>query len=423
MKTILKFSILQALCLAFSFSVKADATEDLFSSIYKGNLNGVQKAISDGADVNAIHANGLTPLLLSMWYPELTGELIKAKADVNKPVKDNTFTPLIYACLFGSFETITQLVDAGANINAATSYGATAYLAAVPLYRLDVLKYLEGKGAHTKALNGFNQDALMLLAAAPKSPSSLSAFYKSLEDAVIKAGNPVPPMIKKLQNETLYNSADEMMEHLLSLGFDLDKTTDVKIPDNMPDAAKTNKANKKIGAHQSAISIAAKTGNTAFIKTYFAKGGNTGALNEKFPSGYEIKRFSNIFTPAMLTDVDALFQAVKSGDMELVKLLLDHKAGSADDEYKGTVSPCNVLFKIEGFTLLMLAANEGNLEMCRLLVERGAKGMDKCTLSIVGSKKGNEIACGEYLVQKALSYPENFATKEDVKNYLKGLKK
>jgi len=408
-----------------SFSLKADATEDLFNAIYKAELPKIKEAISAGADVNALHKNGFTPLLLSMWYPEITAELIKAKANVNQATHNNTYTPLIYACMFGSFETIIQLVDAGANINGVTLSGTTPYLAAVPLYRLPVLKYLEEKGADIKAINGFNQDALMILASSPKTAASIAATYKTMADNVAKNGNPVPPMIKRLQDETLYSNANEMIDYLAGKGFDLNKQTDVKVPDNTPDAEKTNKNLKKQGIHQSAVSIGLKAGNSDIINTFLAKGGNVAILKDKYPLGYEVKRFSNIFTPSTITDADALFVAVKAGNKDLLKILLDKGVGDVKQKYKGFVSPCTpgTLFNIEGFTLLMLAANQGNLEICELLVAQGAKGMDKCTLNIVGSRAGKEIACGEYLTKKALSYPEDFATTDEVKAYLKTLKR
>jgi len=422
MKTIVKTSLIFLLAWG-PLLAKAGATEDLFAALYKADLPAIQSAIAAGADVNAVHQNGFTPLLLSMWYPDITAELIKAKADVNKSTHNNAWTPLTFACSFGSFETIVKLVEAGADINATTnSIGGTAWLAAVPLYRVDVLKYLASKGADTKTLNGYNQDALMLLAMFPKTAVTISAYYKSLEDGVVKAGNPVPPMIKKLQDEALYDSMDKMLDYLLSIGFDMNKETDLIVPANLPNAEKINKDNKKAGLHQSVITIARTYGNAGIIKAFIAKGGNIVLLKKPFPFGYHIK----IFMASTISDADMFFIAVKSGDIELAKTLLANNIGSVKQQYVGFffTSLCNKQFKIEKLTPLMVAANEGNLAMCQFLVEQGAKGMDKCTLAAVGSiDPKSRTTCGEYLVKRALNFPENFATSDEVSNYLKTLKK
>ncbi|HRD37826.1 MAG TPA: hypothetical protein PLC65_04275, partial [Bacteroidia bacterium] len=55
----------------FAISVFADSNEDLFAACKQGDLDKVKKAINNGADVNAIDAEGHSPIGHSFFWPEI----------------------------------------------------------------------------------------------------------------------------------------------------------------------------------------------------------------------------------------------------------------------------------------------------------------------------------------------------------------
>ncbi|MBO9484461.1 ankyrin repeat domain-containing protein [Salinisphaera sp. G21_0] len=56
-------------------------------------------------------------------------------------------TPLIIAAFWGKFDRLTQLIDAGADINAAANTGTTALTCAACWGRIDCLRMKTGVGS------------------------------------------------------------------------------------------------------------------------------------------------------------------------------------------------------------------------------------------------------------------------------------
>src|SRR5690349_20687493 len=108
-------SLLLLLMASAAFS---KSTDDLFAAIYNGDLAAVKAAIAKKADVDAYDANGNTPLLTAVWYPEIVQELIAAKADVNKFGSTKMMNPMMSAATWGEPQTISLLAAAGADLNA-----------------------------------------------------------------------------------------------------------------------------------------------------------------------------------------------------------------------------------------------------------------------------------------------------------------
>jgi len=94
-------------------SVFAGPGDDLIAACKKGNIDGVNNALSAGADVNMIDGNGNTAISVSYFWPEITKLLIEKGADPNK----GSYPALISACNVYSAEVVKILLDAGADPN------------------------------------------------------------------------------------------------------------------------------------------------------------------------------------------------------------------------------------------------------------------------------------------------------------------
>lgn len=409
----MKLFLLVSAFLLYTLRITAGPTEDLVTAINNTDVAGAKAAIAAGADVNALDSRGFPPIMLAAWQPEILKEIIAAKADLNKSNSTGAFTPLTFACYLSVFESAQLLVEAGADINLKTGTGTSPLHAAVMSSRLDLVKYIVSKGGDPKATFGFNQNLIMLFAAFGKSPDDKIDFFISMEEATIKAGNKVPAKIKENQNPALYTSTSEMLNYLLSLGFDVNEERDVLMPANMPNAEAFNKTSLKGKVKQSAVSVAFNLGyaNADVLAALLSKGAKID--KKEFTVYFKTKRFPTV----RIATGDMVLLAVKSGNIELMKTIEANTKVNINKGYNGVfVQELDV--KMENLTPLMIAAANNDRAMCEYLVSIGARGMPMAKINL---PPGSKLSAAYVL--KAASYAEDFATDEELKKYLKSLTK
>lgn len=152
------------------------------------SLEQVKEAIKQGADVNARHEMGWTPLMiaaLSNNNPEIIKALIKAGADIN--AQDNFgSTPLMFAASRNKNpEVISALLHAGSDVNARKENGWTALMrAARHNENSDVITVLLDAGADPTLKDANGKTAFDLAKENEKIKGS--AAYWKLNDARFK---------------------------------------------------------------------------------------------------------------------------------------------------------------------------------------------------------------------------------------------
>lgn len=396
-----------------SIFLVAGPTENLVMAINNTDVAGAKAAIAAGADVNALDSRGFPAIMLAIWQPEIVKEIIAAKADLNKSNSTGAFTPLTFALYLSVAESAKLIAEAGADINLKTGTGTSPLHAAIMSSRLDLVKYIIEKGGDPKATFGFNQNLIMLFAAFGKSPYEKVDFFISMEEATIKAGNKVPAKIKENQNPALFTPTLEMLDYLLSLGFDINEERDVLMPANMPNAESFNKTSLKGKVKQSAVSVAFNLGsaNADVLAALLSKGAK---LDKKeFTVYFKTKRF-----PAVrIASGDMMLVAIKSGNVELVKTIVGNTKVNINKGYNGVfVQELDV--KLENLTPLMIAAANDDRAMCEYLVSIGARGMPMAKINL---PPGSKLSASYFF--KAASYAEDFTTDEELKKYLKSLTK
>jgi len=114
----------------------------------KGFTQGVTLLLAAGAKVNTVDVDSSTPLHNAAYfnYVDIVKQLIQASADVN--LRDGLgCTPLHWA-VWGGFgtETITMLLNAGADVNSKSYEGETAFKRASEEGKTDIIKVLKKAG-------------------------------------------------------------------------------------------------------------------------------------------------------------------------------------------------------------------------------------------------------------------------------------
>ena len=104
----------------------SEADKALLYAASKGHIEAVKHHLEAGADVNAKHDNGVTPLhgAVMFGHNEIVELLIAEGADVNAKAEGGS-TPLHLSALQGHNEVAELLIAKGADVNAKDEGGET----------------------------------------------------------------------------------------------------------------------------------------------------------------------------------------------------------------------------------------------------------------------------------------------------------
>ena len=120
-------------------------SQQLENAILGENVDAVRRVLDDGADARSVNVRGF-PVFIHSNVPEITKLLLAYGADVNCRSPDD-FTPLHHAALQDDMSNALVLIDAGANLDAVSSTGATPLSWAADRGQAGMIELLAGKGA------------------------------------------------------------------------------------------------------------------------------------------------------------------------------------------------------------------------------------------------------------------------------------
>ena len=143
--------LLASLFVLAMFPLLADDSR-LADAVQQGNKELVSSLIEDAASINASQVDGTTALHWAVRRDDVSTAdlLIKAGADVNA-VNRYGVTPIHLAALNGNADLIAKLVAAGVDANSATPGGETALMTAARTGNPDALRVLLDHGADVNA--------------------------------------------------------------------------------------------------------------------------------------------------------------------------------------------------------------------------------------------------------------------------------
>jgi hypothetical protein len=143
--------------------VFADSIDCLYKAARDGDLEGVRRALSQGADIDGVifyedngkivqsDEDGGTPLAFAVYYNDkidVVKYLVEKGADLNPRNSANQPMPLFYAALRGKLDFVKFLVRAGSDVNNKYPMNLTPLGVAEALGHKSVAKYLLTHGAH-----------------------------------------------------------------------------------------------------------------------------------------------------------------------------------------------------------------------------------------------------------------------------------
>ncbi|GFX74022.1 ankyrin-1 [Trichonephila clavipes] len=317
----------------------------LFLTIENGNFEIIEFLIAEGADINLTNYLGHKALHFSILYrkKEVLEYLIQKGENVNDPC--DGLTPLQFAVQNNDFEMAQVLINNGAEIDADSDSGLTPLCLAVRNNNKEIVKILLKYGADINAkkslplssaiLFGLNNIAAILL-----ENEETDIHYRGID------GNSLLHIASKQGNCFI-------VETLLARGADANAITLQNGISPLHCAADAGyveivkillKSKAKINAVSNdgltPLHLAALKGHTSVVKLLLENEANAKITDNENRNSVEI--------------------AVANGNVEVAKFLLQEKIFHIND--KGNC----------GFSLLHIAAQEGNLNVVKYLIDHGA---------------------------------------------------
>lgn len=316
---------------------EADGTSALHWAAHNNDLETAQLLIRAGASVKAASRYGVTPLSEAATYGSgaLVEALLKAGADVETLTTERGETVLMTASRAGNTAAVKVLLDHGANANAKETFrGQNSLMWAAAENHPDIVKLLIAHGADPKVRsNDRDTTPPKLMAGTPAAPISRGGLT-----ALVFAAR---------------QGSIESAKALIAAGADI----------NEGDADGNNP-----------LLIAILNNHDDLAQVLIDMGADVNAVNKDGRSP--------LFTAVDAHDVDwsdrpLVKETDKVSSLDVIKSLLEHKANAnvqltavsiikkaAQDSPDRTLGP--------GATPFMRAARSGDVELMKLLLEHGA---------------------------------------------------
>jgi ankyrin repeat protein len=318
---------------------QADGTTALHWAARWDDLAAADLLIRAGADVKAANRQGATPMFLASQNGNaaMIEKLIQAGADPNAPILAHGETALMMASRTGSVAAVKTLLDHGAQVNAKdTLRGTTAAMWAAEQSHAAVLQLLADHGADLKA-----QSAVLT----PPQRRGLG-FAPLTKDGVRPVGQPKGGLTALMF--AAREGALDCVQLLVKAGSDVNQTS--------VDGS-------------SALLVAVQNGNYAAASYLLDHGANPNLANNKS------------WTPLYLTvknrnqEATAVPGPSTEGALEFIQTLLARGADpniriKADTEVHQAMTA--LWLKEAGATPLLRASLSGDLTVVRLLLDHGA---------------------------------------------------
>ena len=297
----------------------------------RGDVEGVQRLLAQGADVNEAYGDGMTAL---HWAAErgdlrVAEVLIAAGASVEAGTRIGHYTPLHIAAKAGRPEVVAALIEAGVDVNVVTiNSGATPLHLAASAGSADVIRLLVQHGADVNSGDGAAGQTPLMFAAAFNRVDAIRALLEAHAD---------PAVTSEMIDLEALAERNEAMTHRfweLMVGFYGDEASTVS---------------PAPGVLQAAIQVSRQ--DDVAPPTEEEKEWLSDYARNKRPGRGRVQ----VSTSGGMT---ALLHAARAGNQEAAMVLLD---AGADIEQRSA----------DGVSPLLMALINGRYDLALRLIERG----------------------------------------------------
>jgi ankyrin repeat protein len=318
---------------------EADGTSALHWAAHSNDPETVQHQLRAGANAKAVSRYGVTPLSEAATYGSgaLVEALLKAGADVNTLTTERGETVLMTASRAGNVEAVKVLLDHGADANAKETFrGQTSLMWAAAENHPEVVKLLLAHGADAKVRSS-DRDTTppKLMAGTPAAPISkggLTALVFAARQGSIES--------TKALLIAILNNHDELAVLLIDRGADVNAAN----KDGRAPLFAAVDAHDVDWSDRPLVKEADKVSSLDVIKSLIDHKVN---VNAQLTAVSIIKKAAQDSADRTLSvGATPFMRAARSGDVEVMHILLDH---GADPK----------LANKDGTTALMVAAGAG----------------------------------------------------------------
>jgi ankyrin repeat protein len=394
---------------------EADGTSALHWAAHQNDLEAVQMLLKAGANAKAASRYGVTPMSEAATYGSaaLVEALLKAGADPNTLTTERGDTVLMTASRAGNAGAVRVLIEHGANVNAKENVrGQTGLMWAAAEDHPEVVKLLLAHGADPKIRsNDRDTTPPKLMAGTPAAPISrggltamvFAARQGSIESAkaLLDAGADINEGDADANNPLLIailNNHDELAQMLIDRGADVNAVN----KDGRSALFTAVDAHDVDWSDRPLVKETDKITSMDVIKSLIDRKAN---VNAQLTAVSIIKKAAQDSPDRTLgTGATAFMRAARSGDIELMKLLLDHGADPKLANKDG-VTALSVASGI-GYTDSNRGTEPQALEAVKLCVSLGLDvnaATDKGETAMHGAARRGANTIIQYLSDKGAS--------------------
>lgn len=450
----------------------ATPNDDLFKACKQGDLAAVEKALSAGAEVNALDATGNPPLASAVFWPGITKLLLDKGADPNL----GGYPALISASNLYSVEVMKLLLAKGADaskggmlpnpvqglLDAEKAKGKKANKTIIQAYEdmlakagpqnkvtairqvvqqtncgecLDLLLKAGASVQEKDWIGGGN--LIHVFASFGNTAEARAALFRQGASVVeTNYGMKAPDWYKNMTTEMNASPAD-MLKKLVGAGVNINELstpTALKPSSPLDVALLGGIGNKKeimlaliengadvnrVHEHDGPVLIqAVQCGFVEVVKAMVEKGANINVEDQLWDKKAE--QFVKGFTP--------LTTAAMSNKLDVVSYLIDAGAKAGEGVYGFSFSVATgCATRVKNKTAIFYAIDNNNLEMVKLIADKGAFAGKPVTINQLKQTSRQDI--GTYIVTTTtcfndgdytpLAYSNKMKASDDITGYLK----
>ena len=327
----------------------------LADAAMRGDKDGVRSLLKQKVDVNVPQGDGATALHWAAFQDdvEMAQLLLQAGANVKAATREGAITPLFMACTNGSAAMVERLLKAGADANSTKSNGTTALMIAAASGSADAVKVLLDHGADLKAKEAAHGQTALMFAAALNRAEVVKLLMKHGADAGVSSS------VAKLERVTFDVDGNVVPNAPAAAGRGVAVAAGAysALPEEKLVAIVTAAA--QAGASEEKPATAAQPEAAATPATA-GRGGRGARAGDPAANGGRGQFAPRQVGPSYMGGMTALLYAARDGQIGAARELVAAGADVNQVSTGGQISP------------IVMAIVNGHLDLAKMLLDRGA---------------------------------------------------